>query len=150
VPQIAAAAVVCPSVCVAGIYQSVPVRLEPLPGSHSDGDAPVSVIDVGVSGVGGTRTGTTSMAVTVALTALVACCSCCMLTATADLVSDPASSDYQPLSPDDMQAQQTSVQLQQTDFGQVRVLLVISTVLCRRWLHSCIAYYYYIAYGGVR
>ncbi|KAL4091337.1 hypothetical protein QTP88_026039 [Uroleucon formosanum] len=57
------------------------------------------------------------MAVVVALTALVACCSCCMLTATADLESDPSISDYQPQPPDDPQPQQISVQLQQTDSG---------------------------------
>jgi len=96
------------------------VRPDPDSGSHSDGDAPVSVVDVGVSGASGTRTGTTTMSVTVALAALVACCSCCMLTATAALVSDLASSDYQSLATDDLQPQQISVQLQQTDPGQVR------------------------------
>lgn len=61
------------------------------------------------------------MSVAVALTALVACGSCCMSTATAASVSDQASSDYQYLATDDLQPQQISVQLQQTDLGQVRV-----------------------------
>lgn len=112
--------------CVTEICQ--PQRPDPLPGSHSDGDASASVIDVGVSD-SGTSTGTTTMSVTVVLTALVACSSCCLLTTAAALVSDLASSDYQPLASDDLQPQHISVQLQQTDSDRVSVSGAIDDTL---------------------
>ncbi|KAL5234891.1 hypothetical protein ACI65C_002301 [Semiaphis heraclei] len=84
--------------CVAGINQSV--RSDPLRGSHSFGDVSVPDIDVWVS-ARGTLKGATTMSVTVALTTLVARSSCCLFTATADLASDLASSDYPLLETND-------------------------------------------------